>query len=155
MRKKTRTKKGSKSEKRRKIDKILVPIDGSKNSLRAFDIALFLAKTHKANVTGVAIIDLQSVLEYSVLDPISKRLEKRATRLLKKAKDTASNKRVTFCGEIVKGRTGPSIVKIAQKGKFDLIVMGARGLGSFSGIVLGSVSNFVIQKSKLPVLIVK
>jgi len=38
---------------------------------------------------------------------------------------------------------------------FDLIVIGSRGMGSAKEIFLGSVSNYVLHKSKKPVLIVK
>jgi len=49
------------------------------------------------------------------------------------------------------------IVKFAhtKKNKFDLIVIGSRGMGSAKEIFLGSTSNYVLHKSKIPVLIVK
>jgi nucleotide-binding universal stress UspA family protein len=124
---------------KKKITNILIPIDGSKNSLRALGMGIYLAKTHKANLFGLHVIDLQTVFKYSALDPIA----------------NCSKNHVSFSSKILHGRTGPSIVKFAQKQRFDIIVIGARGLGSFSGMVLGSVSNYIVQKSKIPVLIIK
>jgi len=46
-------------------------------------------------------------------------------------------------------------MKFAQKNVFDLIVIGARGLGSGKELFLGSVSSYVIHKSKIPVLLVR
>ena len=39
--------------------------------------------------------------------------------------------------------------------KIDLIIMGARGRGSVKAAFMGSVSNHVLNKSKIPVLVVK
>jgi nucleotide-binding universal stress UspA family protein len=48
-------------------------------------------------------------------------------------------------------------VKIAhnKKDKFDLIVMGSRGRGAVKELFLGSVSNYVVHTSNIPVLLVK
>lgn len=140
---------------KKKIKNILVPLDGSKNSIRALDMAIYLAKIHKAKLFGVHVIDLQTVLEFSALDPLAKRFERAAQRIVKKAKANSSKSHILFNSIILHGRTGPSIVEFAKKQRFDMIVIGARGLGSFSGIVLGSVSNYVVQKSKIPVVIIK
>ena len=153
---KTKTKKKTSSKKpRKKINRILIPLDGSKNSLRALDMAIYFAKSHNAKLLGVHVIDLPVVLEFTPLDPIGDRLEHEARRILKKAKNRCSKSSVSFNSKILHGSAGPMIVNLAQKNKFDLIVTGARGLGSFSGIVLGSVSNYIIQKSKIPVIVIK
>jgi len=140
---------------RKKINQILIPLDGSKNSFRALDMAIFMAKHHKAKLFGINVIDLPTILEYSIIDPVSKRMEQKASQILKKAKKRSLKSRVSFTSKIIHGSVGPSLIKFSQRNKYDIIVIGARGLGSFSGIVLGSVSNFVIQKSKIPVVIVK
>ena len=53
------------------------------------------------------------------------------------------------------GHTGSEIVKFAQQGKYDVIVIGARGIGAAKEAFLGSTSNYVIHKAKIPVLVVK
>lgn len=53
------------------------------------------------------------------------------------------------------GHTGSEIVKFAQKGKYDMIVIGARGMGGAKEAFLGSTSNYVMHKAKVPVLVVK
>jgi nucleotide-binding universal stress UspA family protein len=55
------------------------------------------------------------------------------------------------------GPPGDLIVKfVKNKGnKIDLVVIGSRGKTAISEIFLGSVSNFVLHKSPVPVLIVK
>ena len=53
------------------------------------------------------------------------------------------------------GHTGSEIVKFTQQGKFDIIVMGARGVGGAKETFLGSTSNYLMHKTKIPVLVVK
>ena len=45
--------------------------------------------------------------------------------------------------------------KIAEEGKFDLIIMGTHGHGSLGKLVMGSVSTQVLANSQVPVLLVR
>ena len=58
--------------------------------------------------------------------------------------------------KIIKGADpGYDIVQYSKKHKVDLIIIGARGLSKTRETFLGSVSNYVVHKSKIPVTIVK
>lgn len=139
----------------KKIKSILVPLDGSQNSFRALDFAITLAKPIKASITGLHCIDLQLVLEYAVIDPVSIRMEKKAHRFLKTAKGHCIKNRVTFKQKILHGKTSEQILQFSKKGKFDLIVMGSRGEGMVQKMLLGSVSHEITHRSKIPVVIVR
>ncbi len=52
-------------------------------------------------------------------------------------------------------KIGSTIVKFSSHNKFDLIVIGSRGLSSRMERFLGSVSNYVIYNSKIPVVLVR
>jgi nucleotide-binding universal stress UspA family protein len=52
------------------------------------------------------------------------------------------------------GRPAEEIVRRANEGGYDLIVMGARGRGAATSILLGSVSHGVLNQSPGAVLIV-
>ena len=56
---------------------------------------------------------------------------------------------------IANGTAREDIVTVAKDVKADLIVMGSRGLGTLSGVLLGSVSKYVLQQAPMPVLVVK
>ena len=56
---------------------------------------------------------------------------------------------------IALGAAGECIAAAADKIKADLIVMGARGLGAFKGMLFGSVTNAVLARSKVPMLVVR
>ncbi|MBR6906295.1 MAG: universal stress protein, partial [Selenomonadaceae bacterium] len=47
------------------------------------------------------------------------------------------------------------ILDVAESLKADLIVMGSRGLGVVKGVLLGSVSQYIVEQSECPVLVVK
>ena len=56
------------------------------------------------------------------------------------------------------GKTGyaaEAIATLAEKGKFDLIVMGSRGHGTLGNLVMGSVVTKVLASCDTPVLIVR
>ena len=139
----------------KKVKSILVPLDGSKNSFRALDFAITLAKPIKASITGFHCIDLQLVLEYAVIDPVSIRLEKKAQRFLKTAKKRCTKNRVQFQQKILRGKTSEQILQFSKKGKFDLIVMGSKGQGMIQEMLLGSVSHEITHRSKIPIVIVR
>lgn len=50
---------------------------------------------------------------------------------------------------------GLAITDIAKERKVDLIILGSRGLSEVKGLLLGSVSNKVLQHAECPVLVVK
>ena len=52
------------------------------------------------------------------------------------------------------GPAGETIAKVAESGKYDLIVMGTHGHGSLGKLVMGSVSTQVLANCQVPVLLV-
>ena len=53
------------------------------------------------------------------------------------------------------GPAGETIAKVAESGKYDLIVMGTHGHGSLGMLVMGSVSTQVLANCQVPVLLVR
>ena len=53
------------------------------------------------------------------------------------------------------GPAGETIAKVAESGKYDLIVMGTHGHGSLGKLVMGSVSTQVLAHCTVPVLLVR
>ena len=138
-----------------KIKRILVPIDGSKNSLRGLDEAIYLARQCQAVIIGLHILEVPPGI---VLNKI--KLEsgsvKAVEMLMDAAKTKAGRHGVQLNYKIIKGADpGYDIIRYSKSHRSDLIVIGARGLGAFKEAFLGSVSNYVLHKSKKPVLIVK
>ncbi len=53
------------------------------------------------------------------------------------------------------GHAGESIAKLADSGKFDLVVMGSHGHGTLVNLVMGSVATQVLSHCQVPVLLVR
>lgn len=141
---------------RKRIRNILVPIDGSKNSFRGLDNAIYIARQCHAVITGLYVIYLVSEPKKGeTLSPIGKMLMKDARQSLEKAKTRSAQNGILFKSKIVYGDTGPKIVDFARKNESDLIVIGSRGRGLVKETLLGSTSNYVVHKSQIPVMICK
>lgn len=139
----------------KKIKKILVPLDGSNNSFRGLDEAIMIARTSQATITGVYVTPLSPPSSYAQRIYIKNYLLKNVKKFMEKAKTQCAKMGIEFYSKILHGDEGPKIVSFSKSKKYDLIVIGSRGMGSLKEMFLGSTSNYVLHKSKLPVLIVK
>jgi nucleotide-binding universal stress UspA family protein len=138
-----------------KIKKILVPLDGSSNSFRGLDTAIHMARECQATITGLYVAGIVKPRTSDPITPLEKILLEHAQKIMKKAKITAARKGILFFDRVSYGDDGKRIVEVAEKQNFDLIVIGSRGMGSAKELFLGSTSNYVLHKSKKPVLVVK
>ena len=138
-----------------KISKILVPLDGSKNSLIGLDKAIYIARQCGATITGIHIVSIYPQHLGDLATPLKVELLKNAVKFMEKAKIVCAQNGIVFHHKILYGEAKLEIVDFGKQNKFDLIVMGSRGLGSVKEALLGSVSNAVVHKSHVPVLVVK
>jgi len=160
---------------KRKIRKILVPLDGSKNSIRALSEAIYLAKqcksaiyclyvipAHHLNAFQLPMVDHEILLHHTLkglkqLRSLKGKLDDHMIKTLEHAKMKCEKNEINFESKMIVGEPGFDIVKFVHniKNKIDLIIIGSRGRGSIREAFLGSVSNHVLHKSKIPVLLVK
>jgi nucleotide-binding universal stress UspA family protein len=140
-----------------KLEKILVPLDGSNNSLRGLDHAISLAKLSGASIVGAHVSYVPGNLAYPRQGFITQQLVKEAESYLNTAKERCAENGIAFTSKILPGTPSHGIVKFGQEVKngINMIVMGTRGLSSAKESFLGSVSNHVVHKSKVPVLLIK
>jgi nucleotide-binding universal stress UspA family protein len=141
---------------KKKISKILVPLDGSKNSIRGLEMAITLARNCKATITGVYSIYAPPHSEFRGVGSVEKSLNVQVKKFMEEAKVLAAKNGIVFNEKIIRGEIGYNIIKIAHgKNNFDMIVIGSRGRSSTKEMFFGSISNYVIHTSKIPVVIVK
>ncbi len=142
-----------------KINRILVPLDGSDNSFRALDTAIFFAKRCDAKIVCLYSIVVIPITEAQMVVPVQFQIEeeKYATKVLEKAKDLTTKNNIEFSQVINFGNAGYNIIKYVKNktNKIDLIVIGSRGRGTIKEIFLGSTSNHVLHRSHIPVILVK
>lgn len=141
--------------------KILLAVDGSKNSLDAVASLIKHANWFSAppavrlvyvhlpvpRVGGLAGGPSKAALaRYYDVEGVQHLA--RANRLLDKAK-------IPHEISILVGDPAQTICKVAREAKCDLICMGSRGMGSVANLLLGSVATKVLHAAKVPVLLVK
>jgi len=154
------------------FEKILVPLDGSEHSLKALTTAIQIAKKFGGKIT---LIHVYSVAVRPVIMPEPTTLTPPMIPVMTPAEVSkvaeaarraggsilADGEQKVKAGEVQvetmlkEGHTVQEIIKTAEEGKFDLIVMGARGISRIREILLGSVSDGVTRNSPCPVLVVK
>ena len=137
------------------IKKILVPMDGSKTSFKALDEAIEVARASHATVLGINVIPFLPTEFMPAVVPYKIHQKKEAGLFLEKAKYKAAKHGILLRYVILYGSPVEQILSVAKSKKIDLIVIGARGKGRVKELFLGSVSNAILHKSQIPVLLVK
>lgn len=136
---------------------ILVPIDGSQQSDRALDHAIKISKHGYPNARITIIhVSPQIILNDPPISvPLSDTLAEEGRKIVEPASAKLMESRLAFKSMTLTGDPATTICHQADTDGHDLIVMGCRGVGLMSEILLGSVSHGVIKHANCPVLIIK
>jgi nucleotide-binding universal stress UspA family protein len=145
--------------------KILVALDGSEQANKALDHALDIAEKYRAAETQLVHV-VQRVTSFVYtgvgaepvwLGTIYDNFEKSGKLVLEEGKKKAEEKKtnVKISTKLLHGNPADEIVKLAKDEKFDLIVVGSRGLSGVRELILGSVSGKIVNNATVPVLVVK
>ena len=138
------------------MGKILVPIDGSPNSVRGLEKAIEFARKTDSTITLLHIAILPPVHVVSHLDKVKRSLAKKAHKFIKDAEDRCINENITSTTKLIYGSDPPyDIEQFARKYKHDMIVVGAKGKSTLKRLFLGSVSSYLVQTTKTPVTVIK
>ena len=133
--------------------KILVTFDNSPNSKRALSNAITLASLSNGTLTLVHVISYHKAMA-KIVQPYKGKMISHVKKFLKDAKHSAFKEGILVNQHILYGNPSEEILNLMKKKKFDLVVMGRRGTTKITGPSLGSVSNALIQSSRVPVLVV-
>lgn len=141
-----------------KYGKIVIAIDGSKASEKAFNKACQITKEHGAELILAHVVDSRTFATAEAYDrSLSERAEKYAKDLLNEYVENAKEAGVENVTSVLKyGSPKVAIAKeIGPENNADLIVVGATGLNAVERFLIGSVSESVARYSKCDVLIVR
>ncbi len=150
------------------IKKILVPTDGSPNSLTALDFAVYIARRLGAALSGLHVVDV-GLIQGPVItdiagsvgmppyegffDAVEKALNEKADFILKEFQDRCRRSGVKSEVRKITGKISATIIEEARE--TDMIVMARKGehehLGE--GGILGSVAEYVVRNAGKPVMI--
>jgi nucleotide-binding universal stress UspA family protein len=140
--------------------KVLVPVDGSKNAERAVDYVLGLVANSKAPVE-LHVLNVQlpivsgGVRMFFKGEEIESYYQDNGQEALRATRERLDQAGQTYVQKVSVGPIGETITAYAKEQHCDHIVMGTRGLGAISGMVLGSVATQVIHLAEVPVTLVK
>lgn len=132
--------------------RVLIAYDGSDVSRRALERVITFMKTAEIGLVTVARPIYRDPRYTGYTDPNT---EEEQRKLLFEARDTLEAEGITSTGYAPVGDPAEQILAAAKEFGTDLIVMGARSLGTVERFVLGSVSTKVMHEVECDVLIVK
>ncbi|HID43678.1 MAG TPA: universal stress protein [Archaeoglobaceae archaeon] len=144
--------------------RILVATDGSEYARKGLEYAANLAIPKKGKIVLLHVVPHdpripQDAICFSDCEERDKKfleeLKEAGKKMLeeeaKRLKDTGLNVEL----RIELGNPSEEIVRVAKEINADMIVMGVRGVSKWRKIFLGSVSEEVLEKTEIPVFIVR
>jgi nucleotide-binding universal stress UspA family protein len=138
--------------------KVLVPVDGSENSLRAVERAIVLLRDRKP--FELHLLNVQPPVSGTVTTFVGSTAVKdyhreEGEKAMAAARALLDRQSIPYKQHVTVGPFGESIAGFARQLHVDQIVMGTRGMGKITGALLGSVSTEVIRHADVPVTLVK
>jgi len=139
--------------------KILIPVDGSDNGLRAVRFALELAAQLKQS-PQLFLLNVQwnvaagNVKLFINQETINDYYREQGMAALDKARAMLDAAKLAYQYHISIGRPAEAIVQYAEEKQVDQIIIGAQGEENLAKLLLGSVANRVAQMAKVPVTLV-
>jgi nucleotide-binding universal stress UspA family protein len=139
-----------------KLQKILVPVDGSEHSRRAAAYAAELAKIIDGEVMLIHCHkSFPVVLGEPYLQNTINKIMKQAEELLEPFRKILQDAGVDYSEKILEGPAAKAICEAAEIEKADMTVMGSRGRNDLEGLLLGSCTHRVLKTAPCPVLVIR
>ncbi|MGY6554555.1 MAG: universal stress protein [Wenzhouxiangella sp.] len=141
------------------IREILVPVDGSENSIRAASFAMEMAEVLKIGVRLFYVFPAASVEVIGIAgmsrSDIDQAAQAAAQRAFDKTREGVGAAMIDQVEEETSiGDPAEEIIRFTEDDNQILVVIGRRGLSRMRSLMLGSVSDKVLRHSKSPVTVV-
>ena len=143
------------TNKKSSFSKILVPLDGSKYSEKALLRAIELVTAFDSEIILLYVIEKIHPVNFLDRNEYLKILKTFGEKTLQKADKKLQQKGITAKILLKEGHVVTEIEKTVKKEKCNLLIVGNKGLGSFTRFLLGSVFNKLAHSSSCTLLIVK
>lgn len=140
------------------MKKLLIPIDGSEHAQRAMEKGREVAEKFDLDVVllNVEVVPIPYIDQVTTQDVI-KAITENSDKLLLNAKNNFQGFNNIVETVSLRGDIALSIIEYIEENDIEMVVMGSEGLnaGAISGILMGSVTNKILHKTTVPVLVVK
>lgn len=153
------------------VEKILVPMDGSRRSIKALEYAMDAAECFKADIVILRVVTLSMlemgwnspssggpIIKRNFLKEADRRDRKTMNRVRKYLRDkvkTVKNRGIEGSFRVMVGDPADSIKKCCKEDNIDLVVMNANNRGWLKRAIMGSVTDEVLRTSDVPVLVLR
>ncbi|GAA2916557.1 universal stress protein [Enterococcus pseudoavium] len=135
--------------------KILVAVDSSEQARRAFQEAIEVTRRNDAHLYVLIVSDINHLgAEPYAADHIIKQAQTAAGAVMESLKEMIPAD-ISYTSVIDEGNPKAKIVAYAEEQEIDLILMGATGTGTFSRLLLGSTTAFVVNNAPCNVMVVR
>ena len=139
--------------------KILLPVDGSENSVKAVRKTIEMVGWYKEK-PEIHVLNVQFPLDGNVSlfinqSDIKHYHQEEGMKCLQTTCELLDQAQISYKYHISVGDPAEMIVRFAADLQCGLIVISARGHGVIKNLLLGSVVNKVMQLSSIPILLVK
>ncbi|MEW6622057.1 MAG: universal stress protein [Bacillota bacterium] len=139
---------------------LLLAVDGSEQAQKAANRTLELAKALDAKVTIVSVaVPAPAPIHWSgthfYYDQLLDKQKEQANKILEKAKEFFTGHSLEVDTVLRIGDPADEICQLCNTQNFSMVILGSRGLTGIKRVIIGSVANYVIQCSKIPVLVIK
>ena len=136
--------------------KILVAVDGSESSKKAFAKSVFLAqKCNSKLYVAHVVLDWEYGGDSAATFELIEELRAKGTELLEQCKKQALQGNVQVETVLEQGDYAHEIIEVAKRKDCELIIMGSRGMSPIKELMLGSVSLKVMHHASCPVMVVR
>jgi nucleotide-binding universal stress UspA family protein len=140
--------------------RILIPVDGSAASSRVVEYLIAKAPGFRPDALQVDLLNVQppvpgNVAAHVNAEQLKKYRQEEGLKVLAAACERLQQAGLKHAYHIAVGDPAQVIAQYAHEQNADQIVMGTRGLGAVSGMLMGSVATKVVHLSDVPVLLVK
>lgn len=140
------------------MKKVLVPLDGSDNALRAVAYAAEAAREKPTlELELLHVLDPMALRSHAVLthEEIQKLYASEADRVLQPAQHVLDKAGIPYQAGYRVGSAANEIAAHVHEKGFDTVVMGTRGMGPIANVMIGSVATRVVHLVKVPVVLIK
>ncbi len=136
-------------------DQVLLATDGSPTAQRAAEHAVGLARQSGADLHAVYVIETRTAYDNAIVDPetVRQNLRSRGETALAAVEDRAGSD-LPVTTAIRDGVPHEELLAYVDEHDVDLVVMGSKGGSAFRTLLLGSVTEAVLDAEIVPVLVV-
>jgi len=139
------------------FERILLAVDGSEHGYHAAQMAADLARAMKSERLRI-VVSYDRIPAYLGEPNLQHAIDARLTEaqvILQKAVEIVGDVPAEVHTELIEGDAAEAIIEVAKTRDSSVIVMGSRGRGRLTGLVLGSTSQKVVSHAPCPVLVVR